>query len=107
VEDAATLRLELDDVPFDVSVSWNAPLPATEIAFDVTLKTGQRLRWENVGGSFFHFRSLRGDALLADRETTLREDTLRAFRAGLEEKQAPPIDARVYAVLDAAYGRTA
>ena len=63
------------------------------------------LRWENVDGSFFHFRSLRRNEVLLDRETTLREDTLRAFAVALSARSAPPVDSRVYAVLDQAYGR--
>ena len=63
------------------------------------------MRWENVDGSFFHFRTLHDGQVVADRETTLREDTLRAFVASLSSRRAPPIDARVYALLDSAYGR--
>ncbi len=57
VEHSARLRLGLDGVPFQVAVSWNAPLPATEIAFELVTERGL-LRWENVEGSFFHFRTL-------------------------------------------------
>jgi predicted dehydrogenase len=105
VEDAAALRLLVDDVRFSVDVSWNAPLPATEISFEVVGGDDRRLRWENVDGSFFHFRTLLDGEVIADRETTLREDTLRAFRSALASRRAPPIDARVYALLDQAYGR--
>jgi predicted dehydrogenase len=105
VEDAAALRLLLDDVPFSVDVSWNAPLPATEISFEVVGGGERRLRWENVDGSFFRFRTLLDGDVIADRETTLREDTLRAFCSALASRSAPPIDARVYALLDQAYGR--
>jgi predicted dehydrogenase len=106
VEHAATLALRLDDIQFEVAVSWNAPLPATEIAFE--LETAQAvLRWENVDGSFFHFRSLKDGEVLLDRETTLREDTLRAFAAAVATRNGPRIDARVYAILDQAYGRDA
>jgi hypothetical protein len=63
------------------------------------------LRWENVDGSFFHFRTLHEGKVIAERETTLREDTLRAFADSLDTRHAPPVDARVYALLDAAYGR--
>jgi predicted dehydrogenase len=104
VEHAARLDLRLDHVPFEVAVSWNAPLPATEIAFEVVSDQGH-VRWENVDGSFFHFRTLHNGKVMADRETTLREDTLRAFAASLSSRRAPPVDARVYSLLDAAYGR--
>ena len=104
VENSARLELRLDEVPFEVEVSWNAPLTASEIALEVVTDDG-RLRWENVDGSFFHFRALRGGQVVADRETTLREDTLRAFADSLTTRRAPPIDARVYALLDSAYGR--
>jgi predicted dehydrogenase len=106
VEHAATLRLALGNVPFDVEVSWNAPRDQTEIAFDVQLSDGSTARWENVGGSFFRFRTLRDGAVLLDRETTLREDTLRAFSHALGVGRAPMIDTRVYALLDRAYART-
>jgi predicted dehydrogenase len=104
VEHSATLRLRLDGVPFEVSVSWNAPLSESIIELDVA-GAGVRARWENVGGSFFRFRTLRDDEVVLERETTLREDTLRAFCEALESGVAPPIDARVYALLDQAYGR--
>jgi predicted dehydrogenase len=57
VESAAVLSLLLDDVEFEVSVSWNADRPATEIGFEALTEQGY-LRWENVHGSFFHFRTL-------------------------------------------------
>jgi predicted dehydrogenase len=104
VEHSARLALSLDDVPFEVDVSWNAPRAATEIAFELISDDGW-LRWENVDGSFFHFRTLREGQVVADRETTLREDTLRAFAQSVTSRRAPPVDARVYALLDAAYGR--
>ena len=97
VETSALLRLGLDNVPFDLEVSWNARLPATEIAFEV-----DDLCWENVDGSFFHFRTRRGESVLLDRETTLRADTLRAFVTALETQAAPPVDVRVYSVLEQA-----
>ena len=106
VEHAARLSLRLDGRPFEVAVSWNAPLAATEIAFEAVTNAGV-LRWENVAGSFFHFRTRRDGAVLADRETTLREDTLRAFAQALAAGRAPEMDERVYAVLDRAYGRSA
>ena len=43
--------------------------------------------------------------VLADHETTLREDTLRAFVEAMAARCAPPADTRVYALLDQAYGR--
>ena len=58
VEHSARLLLRLDGIPFEVTVSWNAPLLATEIAFEIETDAGN-LRWENVGGSFCHFRTLR------------------------------------------------
>jgi predicted dehydrogenase len=97
VETAARLDLRLDDVPFDLEVSWNAPLPQTEITFQM-----DDLVWENVAGSFFHFRTRRGERVLADRETTLRADTLAAFVTALETGTAPPVDVRVYALLEQA-----
>jgi predicted dehydrogenase len=104
VEHSAELALRLDSVPFRVAVSWNAPLSSTEIAFEVETADGL-LRWENVDGSFFHFRTLHNGAVLLDRETTLREDTLRAFAEAVATRQPPTVDPRVYAVLDRAYGR--
>jgi hypothetical protein len=43
--------------------------------------------------------------LLIDREMALRENTLRAFAAALSSGSAPPVDTRVYELLDQAYGR--
>jgi predicted dehydrogenase len=106
VEPAATLRVQCDHVPCEVSVSWNADLPATDISLELATERDHRLRWENVDGSFFRFRTLDNSAVVADRETTLREDTLRAFVAALATGDAPTIDERVYALLDRAYGRT-
>ena len=107
VEHAAQLTLRLDAVPFEVAVSWNAPMPNTQIFLELVTETGT-LRWENVEGSFFHFRALRDGEVLLDRETTLREDTLRAFAAALADPRREPggdVDTRVYEVLDQAYGR--
>ncbi len=104
VENAAHLRLLLDAVPFSVDVSWSAALPATDISFVVNGRGGS-VRWHNVDGSFFHFRTLRDNVPIADRETTLREDTLRAFTAAVDAGRGPHVDTRVYAVLDQAYGR--
>jgi predicted dehydrogenase len=97
VETSARVRLLLDEVPFDLEVSWNASLPQTEIAFEL-----DDLHWENVDGSFFHFRTRLGERVLLDRETTLRADTLRAFVTALETQAAPPVDVRVYSVLEQA-----
>ena len=105
VEHAAELSLRLDAVRFELAVSWNAPLTASEIAFEVETADGL-LRWENVDGSFFYFRTVRDGMILMDRETTLREDTLRAFAHALGSRDAPPVDVRVYALLDRAYART-
>jgi len=102
VEDAATLQLDLDAAPFELDVSWNAPLPLTRIAFEV-VGASSTLRWENVDGSFFHFRALANGAPVANRETTLREDTLRAFATALRTGDAPAVDTRVYALLEQAY----
>jgi predicted dehydrogenase len=104
VEHAAQLGLRLDSVPFGVAVSWNAPLSNTQIFLELDTDAG-RLRWENVDGSFFHFRSLHDGEVLVDRETTLREDTLGAFAAALEGPPTTDVDTRVYEVLDQAYGR--
>jgi predicted dehydrogenase len=100
VETSARLHLLLDDVPFELEVSWNAALPRTEIALQL-----DDLVWENVDGSFFHFRTRVGQRVLLERETTLRADTLRAFVTALETQAAPPIDVRVYSVLEQALRR--
>jgi predicted dehydrogenase len=104
VETGSQLELLVDNVPARIDVSWSAPLPATVIAFEVR-SAGHSLRWENVNGSFFHFRTTLDGGLLADKETTLREDTLRAFKGALDSGDAPQVDTRVYALLDQAYGR--
>jgi len=106
IEHAAALRLRLDDIPFDVAVSWHAAMAESQIAIEAADGRGTA-RWENVDGSFFHFRARRDQEVLADCETTLRVDTLRAFCAALKSGRAPPIDTRVYGLLDQAYGRTA
>jgi predicted dehydrogenase len=103
VETAAALEILLDCAPFTLTVSWNAPRPLTEIAFEVEGEGGT-LRWENVDGSFFRFRTLRDRTVLLDRETTLRADTLAAFGAALRSGAAPPVDVRVYELLAEAYG---
>lgn len=104
VETGAQLHLQADGVPVELDVSWNAPLPATDISFEVQW-AAHTLRWENVSGSFFHFRTTFDGGVLADKKTTLREDTLRAFQLALDTGSAPGIDLRVYALLDQAYGR--
>lgn len=104
VETSARLDLDADGTPVRIEVSWNAPLVETEISFELQLES-TTLRWENVDGSFFHFRTRVDDRVVADRETTLRDDTLREFILALEHGQAPAVDTRVYALLDQAYGR--
>jgi predicted dehydrogenase len=105
IERCAQLRVQLDrTIPFDLAVSWNAQLPCTQISFEIDGEGG-RVRWENVAGSFFRFRTLHNDVLTLERETTLRADTLRALALALESGIAPEIDTRVYALLDQAYGR--
>ena len=104
VETMAALDLVADGIPVHLEVSWNAPVPQTEISFEVQLAAAT-LRWENVDGSFFHFRTSIGDRVVADRETTLRDDTLCAFKLALDAGKAPEVDTRVYALLDQAYGR--
>jgi predicted dehydrogenase len=106
IEHAANVGLRLSgDIPFDLAVSWNAPLPATRIGCEVAGEGGL-VRWENVAGSFFRFRTMHAETAIHERETTLRDDTLRAFAHALETGVAPPIDTRVYALLDQAYGRS-
>jgi predicted dehydrogenase len=104
IEHAAELQVRLDDVLFELAVSWNAPLPDTRIQFEMDGDAGH-VRWENVDGSFFRFRTSVGDDVVLDRETTLRQETLRAFVVALHSGTAPQIDTRVYGLLDAAYGR--
>ncbi len=104
IERAAKLWMRLNgNVPFELAVSWNAPLPETRIMFEIAGDLGQ-VRWENVGDSFFRFRTVQDERVLIDKETTLRHDTLRAFSHALEMGIAPPIDTRVYALLEQAYG---
>ncbi|HEV7662312.1 MAG TPA: Gfo/Idh/MocA family oxidoreductase [Chloroflexota bacterium] len=105
VETEAGLSLRLDHLLLSLDVSWNAPLPLTEITFEVVSDSGARLRWENVAGSFFRFRTVRDDAVLLERETTLREDTLRVFSEALRSRRTPAIDLRTYELLDRAYRR--
>jgi len=51
------------------------------------------------------FRTWLNERLLIEREITLRENTLRAFAAALASGSAPPIDTRVYDLIDQAYAR--
>jgi predicted dehydrogenase len=105
VESSSTVTVRLDGVEFTLEVSWNSQRPLTEICFEVESLHGSVVRWENVEGSFFRFRTVRDGQVLLERETTLRADTLRAFADALASRQAPPVDVRVYDVLDAAYAR--
>jgi predicted dehydrogenase len=102
VEDGARLILRLDDVPLNLEVSWQAQLPLTDISLEVEGEQG-RLRWENVDGSFFRFRTLQEGVCLLDRETTLRADTLGAFCRALARRTAPPVHLVVYDLLAQAY----
>jgi predicted dehydrogenase len=106
VERAAQADLHLDDIPVKLSVCWNWPQPLTDISITVDGALGQ-VRWENVGGSFGRFRTLRDQQVLMEREVPLRLNTLRTFDAALESGSGPAIDTRVYDVLDCAYGRQA
>jgi predicted dehydrogenase len=104
VESGARLEVRLDEVPLTVDVSWDAPKPLTEINVVVDGAGGQA-RWDNVGGSFTHFRTQCDGRLLIDQERALRENTLNAFAAALASGSAPRVDTRVYDLLDQAYGR--
>jgi predicted dehydrogenase len=104
VEHAAQADLHLDDIPVNLSVCWNWPRPLTDISVTFEGDEG-RVRWRNVDGSFARFRTLRDEQLLVEREVPLRLNTLRAFGATLERGTGPPIDTRVYDLLDRAYGR--
>jgi predicted dehydrogenase len=103
VEHRARLGLRLDGVPVQLGVGWNAPTP-TDISIQLAGERGS-LEWTNVNGSFAHFRTLLNGRVLLEREITLRENTLHALSRALETGAAPPIDARVYDVLDQAYAR--
>lgn len=103
VEHRARLDLHLDQTPLELAVSWGSQ-DVTEIRVDVVGTQGT-LRWTNVDSSFAHFKTLLNGRELIDREITLRENTLHAFAAALERGEAPPIDVRVYEVLDEAYQR--
>ncbi|MDQ6673353.1 MAG: Gfo/Idh/MocA family oxidoreductase [Chloroflexota bacterium] len=104
VEHSASAELRFDNIPVTLEVSWDSPRPLTEISLTLDGARGQSC-WENVGGSFAHFRTRVDQKLLIDKEITLRENTLRRFAAALERGSAPPIDSRVYDLLDQAYGR--
>jgi predicted dehydrogenase len=104
VEHEADMDLHLDNIPVRLAVSWGAPLPLTDIAINVEGARGE-LRWTNVEGSFAHFQTWLNQKRLIDREITLRENTLRTFAAALTNGAAPPVDMRVYDLLDQAYGR--
>jgi predicted dehydrogenase len=106
VEHAAHADLHLGDIPVTLSVCWNWPRPLTEISVTIEGDLGQ-VRWENIDGSFGRFRTLRDERLLLEREIPLRLNTLRIFGAALERGCGPPIDTRVYELLDRAYGRGA
>jgi predicted dehydrogenase len=104
VEDAARLELRLDNLPFELAVSWNAPRALTDISFAVEGERGRGVaRWENVEGSFFRFRTLLDTTCLLDRETTLRSDTLRAFGHALTTSTAPMVHLEVYDLVAQAY----
>lgn len=104
VEDSASITARLDQAELNLEVSWNAGLPSTEISLTLEGDAGT-LRWENVDGSFYRFRTLLDGTCLLDRETRLRDDSLRAFQAVLRGSQpAPAIDPRVYDLLALAYG---
>ena len=107
VENRASLRLLLDEVPCAVEVSWNAPLPRADISLQVDGERGS-VRWENVDGSFFRFRTVSpsGEVLL-DRETPLRTDTLAAFVKALQQGSGPTVHAEVYDLLEQAKLRAA
>ena len=104
VESAAAVDFAFDAVPFRLEVSWNTPLPLTEISLTAQC-AGSTVRWENVDGSFFRFRTIRDGECLLERETTLREDTLRAFAAALAGGAPPAVDLRVYDLLADVYRR--
>jgi len=103
VEHEAQLDVRLDQLPVELAVSWGTH-ERTDIRVEVTGTKGS-VRWTNVDSSFAHFKALLNGNELIDREITLRENTLHAFAAALERGAAPPIDVRVYDVLDEAYQR--
>jgi predicted dehydrogenase len=105
VELDGRLELSLDDVPVRLHVCWNWP-KTTEIGVVIDGERAQ-LRWDNVDGSFNHFKTRLDGHLLLDREIALRENTLRVFASALASGSAPAVDTRVYDLLDQAYGRFA
>jgi predicted dehydrogenase len=105
VELDGRLELSLDDVPASLHVCWNWQKPS-EISVVIDGERAQ-LRWDNVDGSFNHFKTRLDDRLLLDKEIALRENTLRVFAAALASGSAPAVDTRVYDLLDQAYGRVA
>jgi predicted dehydrogenase len=105
VEHRARMDVRLDQVPVTLAVSWHARRPLTEISVTIDGAAG-RLRLNNVDGSFLHFQTWLDGRLLVEHETSLRENTLRAFAATLGGAPAPPIDTRVYDLLDHAYQRS-
>jgi predicted dehydrogenase len=105
VEDAACLRMRMDNVPVRLGVSWNAAISESVIRLEVQGEQGTTC-WENVDGSFFRFRTTYNGKLLLDRETTLREDTLRAFAEALASSVAHPSHRSVYEILATAYARS-
>jgi predicted dehydrogenase len=98
IEQIAFVRFTVDAVPVDLAVSWNAPLEHTQILVELDTAVGP-LRWENVAGSFFHFRTTRRGHVLDEGETTLRRETLQA----LVDDGFEPADVRVYDLIDQAY----
>jgi predicted dehydrogenase len=102
IDSAAHLHVRADEIPIQLDVSWSAPLPLTDISVQLDTSDGV-WRWENVDGSFFRFRTRHDSAVLLDRETSLRSDTLCAFEHALQTGQAPPIDVRVYDLIEQAY----
>jgi len=90
------------NVPFELAVSWNAPLPETRIMFEVAGDLGQ-VRWENVGDSFFRFRTVQDERVLIDKENNTPARHAACIHPRLETGIAPAVDTRVYALLDQAY----
>jgi predicted dehydrogenase len=108
VEDFATLTGTIGGAPFHCEVSWQVPLPQTEISLTLYGTEGT-LAWHNLDGSFFDFAAHLGhhqwDEPLASGPADLRGDTLRAFVAACAASDPPELTPyrRVPALLDAAY----
>jgi predicted dehydrogenase len=104
VELDGRLELSLDEVPVSLHVCWSWPKTEINVVID-----GERaqLRWDNVDGSFNHFKTCLDGRLLVDQEMALRENTLRVFASALASGSAAAVDTRVYDLLDQAYGRVA